>query len=326
MPMTGDMWSRQPALKTELKQNPLTTDFTIISDLPTNLTSGTVNVQWEGKDPKSQTVFPSMDVNEDFIDVFQMKILSGRSFSREFTADSNNYILNEKALQVMGMKVTNAVGKPLSFGGTKGTIIGVVKDFNFKPIQQSIEPLILRLNRYGGNVVVRTKPGSTEATIKVLGKISQQLNPSYPFNYNFLDKDLANLYKGEQQLGSLFNIFAILAIFISCMGLYGLSAFMAEQRTKEIGVRKVLGASVFNIVYLLSTGFTRLILIATAIAIPVSWFAINSWLDGFAYRIHVSWIIFLIASLAALAIAWLTVSYESVKAAVANPVKSLRTE
>ena len=226
----------------------------------------------------------------------------------------------------MGMKVTNAVGKPLSFGETKGTIIGVVKDFNFKPIQQPIEPLILRLNRWGGTVVVRTKPGTTEATIQALGKISRQLNPSYPFNYNFLDKDLANLYKGEQQLGKLFNIFAILAIFISCMGLYGLSAFMAEQRTKEIGVRKVLGASVFNIVYLLSTGFTRLILIATAVAIPVSWFAIDSWLDGFAYRIHVNWVIFVIAALAALAIAWLTVSYESVKAAVTNPVKSLRTE
>ena len=326
MPMAGDIWNKQPALKTELKQNPLTENFTIISDLPTNLTSGTVNVKWEGKDPNSQTVFPSMDVSEEFINVFQMKMLTGRSFSREFPADTNNFILNEKSVQVMGMKVTNAVGKPLSFGETKGTIIGVVKDFNFKPIQQPIEPLILRLNRWGGTVVVRTKPGTTEATIQALGKISRQLNPSYPFNYNFLDKDLANLYKGEQQLGKLFNIFAILAIFISCMGLYGLSAFMAEQRTKEIGVRKVLGASVFNIVYLLSTGFTRLILIATAVAIPVSWFAIDSWLDGFAYRIQVNWVIFVVAALAALAIAWLTVSYESVKAAVTNPVKSLRTE
>ncbi|MES1216414.1 MAG: ABC transporter permease [Bacteroidota bacterium] len=326
MPFSGDMWNKKDALKTELTQNPLTADFTIISDLPTNLTSGTVNVQWEGKDPNSQTVFPSMDVSEDFINVFQMKILSGRGFSREFKADTNNYVLNEKAVQVMGMKVTNAVGKPLSFGGTKGVIVGVVKDFNFKPIQQPIEPLILRLNRWGGNVVIRTKPGSTEATIKALEKISRQLNPLYPFSYNFLDKDLANLYKGEQQLGNLFNIFAILAIFISCMGLYGLSAFMAEQRTKEIGVRKVLGASVFTIVYLLSTSFTRLILIATVIAIPVAWFAINSWLKGFAYRIEISWIIFVVASLAALLIAWLTVSYESIKAAIAKPVKSLRSE
>ena len=152
------------------------------------------------------------------------------------------------------------------------------------------------------------------------------MNPAYPFTYNFLDQDLDNLYKGEQQLGNLFNIFAILAIFISCLGLYGLSAFMSEQRIKEIGVRKVLGASVFSIVYLLSTGITRLIIIAAFIAIPLSWFTINSWLNNFAYRIDISWIIFFISTLSALIIAWLTVSYESIKAAVTNPVKSLRSE
>ena len=326
MPMAGDMWNKQQALKTELKQNPLTSDYTITNDIPTNLTSGTVSVLWEGKDPKSQIVFPTLDVSEDFFDVFKMKMAGGRSFSTDFKADSGNYIINEKAAQVMGMNNTNAVGKPLTLWGNKGTIIGVVKNFNFKPVQQEIEPLIMRLNRYGGIVVVRTKPGATEATIKALEKISVQLNPSYPFSYNFLDQDLANLYKGEQQMGNLFNVFAILAIFISCMGLYGLSAFMAEQRTKEIGVRKVLGASVFNVVYLLSTGFTKLILIATVIAIPVAWFAINSWLKSFAYRVSADWVVFLTAPLAALVIAWITVSYESVKAAIANPVKSLRTE
>ena len=174
--------------------------------------------------------------------------------------------------------------------------------------------------------MLRTKPGATEASINALGKISRDLNPAYPFSYNFLDKDLDNLYKGEQQMGSIFNFFAILAIFISCLGLYGLSAFMAEQRTKEIGVRKVLGASVFNIVYLLSGKFTRLIAIAIIIAVPVSWWAINNWLKGFAYRIDINWIIFLVACLVALFVALATVSYESIKAAVANPVKSLRTE
>ena len=159
MNMTGDMWNKQQALKSELQRNPLTSNFTIISDIPTNLTSGTVTIQWEGKDPKSQVVFPSMYVSEDFIDVFQMKILNGRSFSKSFKGDSSNYIVNEKALQVMGMTVSNAVGKPLSFQGNKGTIIGVVKDFNFKPIQQPIEPLVLCLNRYGGVVVVRTHAG-----------------------------------------------------------------------------------------------------------------------------------------------------------------------
>ncbi len=326
MPMTGDMWNKQAALKTELQQRPLTSDFSVISDLPTSLTTGTMDIQWEGKDPHSKVVVPSMDVDENFIKVFQMKMLAGRNFSREFKADSSNYVVNETALQVMGLTMTNAIGKSLVFGSDKGTIIGVVKDFNFKPLQYSIDPLVLRLNRWGGIVVVRTQPGHTESTIKALELISRQLNPAYPFSYNFLDKDLDNLYRGEQQMGSIFNLFAILAIFISCLGLYGLSAFMAEQRTKEIGVRKVLGASVVNIVYLLSGSFTKLILIAVAIAVPVSWFAISNWLNSFVYHIHVSWIVFMLASITSLLIAWATVSYESVRAAIANPVKSLRTE
>jgi len=326
MPMTGELWNRQQALKTELERNPLTNKFTIVSELPVNIVSGNVNIQWEGKDPRTQPVIPSMEVSENFIGVFQMTLVSGRDFSRAFRADSDNYIINEKAVQVMGMTVANAVGKPLSFNDHKGMIIGVVKDFNFKPVQQPIEPLILRLNKWGGTVIVRAAAGSTEATIKALDKINLALNPAYPFTYNFLDQDLANLYKGEQQMGRIFNLFAILAIFISCLGLYGLSAFMAQQRTKEIGVRKVLGASVYNIVYLLSTGFTKLILLATVIAIPLAWFAINGWLQGFAYHVDLSWLVFVFASLAALLIAWLTVGYESVKAALSNPVKSLRTE
>ena len=326
LPMAGEMWNKQQALKAELKQNPLTANYAITSDLPVDLASGTVNVQWEGKDPKSQVVFPTLMVDEGFFNVFQMKILSGRVFSPEFKSDTTNFIVNEKAVQVMGMKVSNAVGKSLSLWDNKGTIIGVVKDFNYKPIQQPIEPMIIALNRWGGTAVIRTQPGKTEATIKALGKIGADLNPAYPFSYGFLDQDLANQYKGEQRMGSLFNVFAVLAIFISCMGLYGLSAFMAEQRTKEIGVRKVLGASVFKVVYLLSTGFTKLILIAVVIAVPLAWFAINSWLKSFAFRVNADWMVFLIASLAALAIAWLTVSYESIKAAIANPVKSLRTE
>jgi putative ABC transport system permease protein len=206
-------------------------------------------------------------------------------------------------------------------------IVGVLKDFNYKSVQTAIEPLILAFNKWNvGRVIVRSNPGKTEATIQALEKISKQLNPSFPFSYGFVDQDINNLYKGEQQMGNLFNVFAIIAIFISCMGLYGLSAFMAEQRTREIGVRKVLGASVFNVVYLLSTGFTKLVLIAIVIAIPIAWFAVNKWLSSFAYRIDVGWVIFLIASLGALAIAWITVSYESVKAAIVNPVKSLKNE
>ncbi|MEO5890557.1 MAG: ABC transporter permease [Ferruginibacter sp.] len=326
MPMTGELWNKQQALKTELLQNPLTSNSSVISELPTKIVAGNIDVKWEGKDPNLQVVIPSMAVDENFISVFKMTMLTGRGFATEFKGDSSNFVINEKAMQVMGMDEKSAVGKSLYFNGIKGTIIGVVKDFNFKSLQYVIEPLVLRLNNWGGLAIVRTQPGNTEATIKAMEKINARLNPSYPFTYDFLDKDIDNLYRSAQQMGRIFNLFAILAIFISCLGLYGLSAFMAEQRIKEIGVRKVLGASIFNIVYLLSGSFTRLIVIAIVVAVPLSWFAIDSWLNGFAYRINVSWIIFVGASLAALLIAWVTVSYESIKAAVANPVKSLRTE
>jgi ABC-type antimicrobial peptide transport system permease subunit len=326
VPMTGDIWGKQQAFKDELARNPLTSDFAVISDLPTNLGAWTVSVDWAGKDPHSQESFPVMAVNEDFIHTFRINVLAGRSFSRAFKTDSTNYMINEKMAKTMGLNADNAVGKPLTLWGNKGTIVGVVKDFNFKPVQQSIEPLVMSFNKMGGFIVVRTNPGKTNAAIQVLSKISQQLNPAYPFKFDFLDQDLSNLYKGEQQMGNIFNLFAALGIFISCLGLYGLSAFMAEQRTKEIGVRKVLGASVLNLVYLLSSGITRLIVIAIIIAIPVSWYAVNSWLAGFAYHITVSWVVFVIASFAALSIALITVSYESVKAAIVNPIKSLRTE
>jgi len=328
MQMTGEMEDKQRTLKVELKTNPLTANFTTITDPISNMSSSTLGVEWEGRTVADNKIwFSKTWVTDGFFDVLQMKMASGRALSTTEFADSGNYVINEKAAKIMGMTPTDAIGRSLTFSGDKGIIVGVVKDFNYKPAQTAIEPMILAFNkRNGGIVLVRTQPGKTEATIQALEKISKQLNPSFPFSYGFVDQDLNNLYKGEQQMGSLFNVFAIIAIFISCMGLYGLSAFMAEQRTREIGVRKVLGASVFNVVYLLSTGFTKLILIAIVIAIPIAWFAINKWLSSFAYRVDVGWAIFLIASLGALAIAWITVSYESVKAAIANPIKSLRAE
>ncbi|MFZ3040023.1 MAG: FtsX-like permease family protein, partial [Polynucleobacter sp.] len=326
MPVKGDLSGKQESLKNALKQSKFTSKFSIVSDLPTNLTTGSVDVNWDGKAEGSQPVIPSIHIDENFIDVFHTKILSGRSFSEEFKGDSSNFVINETAVKLMGMTVEDAVGKWLEWDDQRGTIIGVVKDFNFKPLQYAIEPLVLRKNRWGGLVVIRTQPNQTESAIKELEAINSRLNPAYPLVFNFVDQDLANLYQGEQQMGRIFNLFAILAIFISCLGLYGLSAFTAEQRTREIGVRKVLGASVGSIVYLLSGKFTRLIMVAMVIAIPLAWYAIDSWLQSFAYRVEISWLVFVGASLGALSIAWLTVSYESVKAAVMNPVKSLRSE
>jgi len=328
MPMTGEMGDKQRTLKAELKTNPLTANFTTISEPISNLGSDTWGLEWDGSTEADKKIwFSKVWVNDNFFDVTQMKMAGGRALSTTEFADSGNYVINEKAAKIMGMTPTTAIGRSLTFNGDKGIIVGVVKDFNFKSAQTAIEPIILAFNKWNeGMVLLRTQPGKTEATIRALEKINKQLNPSFPFSYGFVDQDINNLYKGEQQMGSLFNVFAIIAIFISCMGLYGLSAFMAEQRTKEIGVRKVLGASVFNVVYLLSTGFTKLILIAIVIAVPIAWFAANKWLSSFAYRINVGWAIFLMAALGALAIAWITVSYESVKAAIVNPVKSLKSE
>jgi putative ABC transport system permease protein len=324
--MRGEMWNRSSELMARLEQERLTQQFCRISNLPTNLVSGTMFLDWEGKDKNKQIIFAHLAIDDRFIDVFQIKLAAGRNFSKDFPADSSNYIINEEAARIMGKTAETAVGEPFTLWEKKGTIVGVVKDFNFKPLQQKIEPIILRLVAWGGTVVVRTEQSNTEATIDALERISKDLNPVYPFAYAFVDQDLSNLYQNEKQLGNLFNVFAILAIFISCLGLYGLSAFVAEQRTKEIGIRKALGASPSTIVMLLSSKFVIPIFIAILVASPLAFYIMNKWLQSFAYHIDLSWTIFPLAGIIALAIGLITVSVECLKASLVNPVNSLRSE
>ncbi len=325
MPLTGELASNQKLLKETLLNNPLTSNAAIVTELPINFNGATLSFEWEGKDPNFKPIFYQMGVDEKFMNVFKTQLISGRNFSKDLQTDSSNFILNEKAVTMMGLNPKTALGKRFVLWGATGNVVGVVKDFNFKGMHSAIDPMILRVS-YGEWVVVKAQAGKAEATIKALEKINAQLNPYYPFSFRFLDETLNNQYKGEQRMGSLFNIFAVVAIFISCLGLYGLSAFMAEQKNKEIGVRKVLGANFGNIIYLLSRNFTMLLFVAMLIAVPLSIYAMNTWLNGFAYRTNISWWIPVAACICALVVAGITVSYESIKAAMANPVKSLRSE
>jgi putative ABC transport system permease protein len=326
LPLRGPIADNIEAFRAELNRHPSTTGHTFVSELPTNITHATGGVEWQGKDPDHHPNFYPMAVDEDFLAVFEAELLVGRGFSREFGADSSSYLVNEKALEVFGFGVEEAVGKPLTFWGRPGTIIGVVQDFNFKPIHQPVEPLVLRLYSGSGYLVVRPQPGLTEAAIADLGQIWQKLNPAYPFTYDFLDQDLSRLYQAEQRMSVIFNAFAGLAIFISCLGLYGLAAFTAEQRTKEIGIRKVLGASVASIMGLLSQGFVKLVGVAIVISVPLAWYGMHQWLADYAFRIDLKWWVFAVAGGLALVIALLTVSFQAMKAALLDPVKSLRSE
>lgn len=325
IPTEGELWGKMEALRTSLSQNVLTSDFSFVSDLPTNLTTGDFDIHWEGKDPNQQVLFPSINADENFLNLFQMELLEGRDFTKN-SFEHNDYLINETAANIMGMDINNVVGKRLNFRGREGTIIGVIKDFNFKPLQYAIEPMVVQHRKRGAFTVIRTAPKSTESTIAALKTIYGDLNPTYPMAYNFVDASLDAQYKGEQQMGSIFNVFALLAIFISCLGLYGLSAFTAEQRFKEIGIRKVLGASSLKLVNMLSQDFLKLVFIAFVLAIPIAWYAMNQWLQEFAFHIEMQWWMFFAAGLTVLIIALSTISYQSLRASLSNPIESLRTE
>jgi hypothetical protein len=255
----------------------------------------------------------------------QLQLKEGRDFSTAYT-DSASFLVNEAAVKKMGYK--NPLGKPIWWGDKKGQIVGVLKDFHFSSMHQAIEPMVIRFadDQRWGNIIIRIEEGKTKSVIAGLERLCKKLNPNFSFMYQFSDQEYTKLYNSEQLAGNLANCFAFLAIFISCLGLLGLAMFVAEQRHKEIGIRKVLGASVRSLFALLSVDFLLLILIALVIATPVAWFAINNWLQAFAYRIPIQWWIFALSGGLIIFIAIATVSLQVIKAALTNPVKSLRSE
>lgn len=268
----------------------------------------------------------------DFIPAYNIQMAAGRNFSRQFTTDTTGFVLNEAAVNILGWKTpAEAVGKNFMYGNVKGKIIGVAKDFHFESMHQRIAPIVMSLPKpeqanFYNQLSVKIDGNNINAGINLLAKKWRAYLPEMPYEFNFLDDNFNKLYLSEQKQGNLFTIFACIAIFIACLGLLGLSAFAITQRIKEIGIRKVLGASTSTIVVLLSKDFLKLVVIASVIAFPVAWYAMHQWLADYAYRIDISWWIFLFAGIIAAAIALLTVGIQAIKAAMANPVKNLRTE
>ncbi len=329
IPIEGALQKSYPTFKEELLRQPGIKNVSSSQSSPLEVGSSTQGVRWPGKDTTKLILFSTNPITYDYIKTMGIQLKEGRDFDPSFSLDTNNYLINEAALRKIGYK--DPIGKELTMWGDKGTIVGVMKDYHHNSLHVPIEPLILRLfkkswNSYWGNVVVRTEKGKTKQAIASMEKTYRQFNPGFPFRYFFTDAEMLKNYKAEHTVSKLSKYFAFLAIFISCLGLFGLVTFTAQQRVKEIGIRKVLGASVSGIVRMLSKDFLKLVLLASVIAFPVAWWAMNRWLGDFAYRIHIGWWVFVASGIAALLIALLTVSFQAIKSAIASPVKSLRTE
>ena len=283
-------------------------------------------------DNKSDQIVKTLryDVDYDYIPTLGMQMVDGRNFSRTFGADSTGIIINEETVKAFGWG-KNAIGHNLTRTENDGSaltfhVIGVVKDFHFKSFHETISPLVMVLSNNYENIIVKAKTRDMAGLLSTMKKKWADLKAEVPFNYSFLDDRFKNIYQAEQKIGEILGIFAGLTIFVACLGLFGLATFTAEQRTKEIGIRKVLGATVSSIVSLLSKDFLRLVFIAFVIASPVAWFMMNKWLQDFAYRTNISWWIFVLAAALAIAITIITVSFRAIRAAVNNPVDSLRSE
>jgi len=296
-----------------------------ISTEPTDIYGSTAAVGWIGQDTTKSIMFTTVGIGYDFFQTMQMKMVAGRAFSKDYPTDTANYILNEIAVRETGYK--DPIGQPLRVFGRPGKIIGVVKDFHFHSMHTQIGPIIFRSGEHEqGPILIRTQPGKSREAVASIERLCKQLNPAFPPSYHFVDEQYQKLYQNEQIINKLSDVFAFLAVFISCLGLLGLAMFTAEQRIKEIGIRKVLGASIRSLFALLSREFVMLVTIALFIATPVTWYVMDKWLHSFQYYAPLNWWVFAIAGVLTILIALATVSFQAIKAALVNPVKSLRSE
>ena len=317
--------------KADLLRSPLIKKVGKSSYVPSDrvLSASDAAVMQNGSMQQVKIELKFVQVDYDFNSTYGMRMAVGREFSKAYQTDTAAFIINEEAVRQLEWKTAeSAIGRYITYGGLKGKVVGVVKDVQFESLHQKVIPLLFQLARfdYFGKLSLKIDGHNVRAALAMIGDTWKRYQPENPFEFTFLDDKFAHLYNAEQQQGTLFTIFSCIAIFIACLGLLGLSAFTIGQRFKEIGLRKVLGATVPQIVTELSRDFLKLVIIAALIATPIAWYAMNKWLLDFAFRISISWWVLAMAGITALIIAFFTISFQSIKAALMNPVKSLRSE
>jgi putative ABC transport system permease protein len=324
VPLTSDLYGKYDVLRNDLLQTGVVENIAESSQ-PSSHFSNNNSIEWRGKDPALEVYFRNVNVTPEFGGTIGWTIKEGRDFSKDFPADSGSAILNETGAAITNLK--NPIGEIIKYNGNSYTIIGVSKDMLTQSPYEPMQPAVFFCEGWMGVITIRTKPNVTAGNaLAKIEPVFKKYSPGNPFEYKFVDDEYARKYANEVRIGNLAAFFAILAIFISCLGLFGLASFVAEQRTKEIGVRKVLGATVLSLWKMQSKEFVLLIIISCFIAIPVAWYYLNQWLQNYNYRMQISWWIFAAAIAGALIVTLLTVSFQAIKAAIANPVKSLRSE
>jgi ABC-type antimicrobial peptide transport system permease subunit len=323
--LKGEIRSDYESLKNEWKNTPGVQNVTLTSDIPILLSGGTQGLEWEGKDPETVAYMRWMAVDKDYLDTFGIELKEGTGFVNLTSTSSAGFIINEEAVELMG--VEDPVGTHFTLWDNKGSVIGVVRNFHFASLHTKIQPLVLtyypRLFYYA---IIKIDPDNIEHTISLIKTTWNKFVPEIPFDYRFLDEEFDTLYQTEQRMGMIFTSFTLLALFIASLGLFGLTAYITEKRIKELGIRKILGATVSGTVGLLSKEYVKWILFSNLIAWPIAFFVIKKWLQSFPYRTNIAFWVFIAAGALALTVALITVCYKSMKAAMANPVESLRYE
>jgi putative ABC transport system permease protein len=316
-----EAYTRYDALKSRLLELSSVTAVSRTTELPLNMGRG---AKWEGKDPLDEALFYWAGVDADYADVFKMEVAEGRFFAEGFWGDHDAAVVNEETARIMG-EGESVVGKTLTFNGQQSHVIGVLNNFHFKPLQKKIEPLVM-YKESGNIMVIRVNPGNIKMTMAAIEEGYGEIVPEIPFEYGFVDEDYDNMYRGMEKMGVLFNYLSGLAIFVSCLGLFGLASYVTEKRTKEIGIRKAYSASITDIVLLLSRQFLKWVLVANVIAWPIAYIAMRHWLETFAYRTDIGIEIFIATGLASFVIAIMTIGWQTIRAARRNPVDALRYE